>query len=111
MQRALEAAGVEFTNGEHPGVRLTKAVEASFIKRHIALQSQKRFDSDAVRRPVGDPCARAIEKPAIVLPIACLDLGDAINRLLRALADQNGGERESIQQKSWSIRNEPIIQL
>jgi transcriptional regulator with XRE-family HTH domain len=25
IQRALEAAGVEFTNGEQPGVRLTKA--------------------------------------------------------------------------------------
>jgi transcriptional regulator with XRE-family HTH domain len=26
LQRALEAAGVEFTNGDQPGVRLTKAV-------------------------------------------------------------------------------------
>jgi transcriptional regulator with XRE-family HTH domain len=25
LQRALEAAGIEFTNGEQPGVRLTKA--------------------------------------------------------------------------------------
>jgi transcriptional regulator with XRE-family HTH domain len=25
LQRALEAAGVEFTNGEQPGVRLSKA--------------------------------------------------------------------------------------
>src|SRR5450432_2510031 len=25
LQRALEAAGVEFTNGDQPGVRLTKA--------------------------------------------------------------------------------------
>jgi transcriptional regulator with XRE-family HTH domain len=28
LQRALEAAGVEFTNGEQPSVRLTKAVAA-----------------------------------------------------------------------------------
>jgi|SRR5262249_56504973 len=25
LQRALEEAGVEFTNGDHPGVRVTKA--------------------------------------------------------------------------------------
>jgi transcriptional regulator with XRE-family HTH domain len=29
LQRALEAAGVEFTNGEQPGVRLTNAAAAS----------------------------------------------------------------------------------
>ena len=28
IQRALEAAGVEFTDGEQPGVRLTKAAAA-----------------------------------------------------------------------------------
>jgi len=28
LRRALEAAGVEFTNGEQPGVRLTKAAAA-----------------------------------------------------------------------------------
>ena len=28
LQRALEAAGVEFTNGDQPGVRLTKASAA-----------------------------------------------------------------------------------
>jgi transcriptional regulator with XRE-family HTH domain len=28
LQRALEAAGIEFTNGEQPGVRLTKAAAA-----------------------------------------------------------------------------------
>jgi len=30
MQGALEAAGVEFTNGDQPGVRLTKAAAARF---------------------------------------------------------------------------------
>ncbi len=29
LQRALEAAGVEFTNGDQPGVRLAKAGEAT----------------------------------------------------------------------------------
>lgn len=28
LQRALEAAGIEFTNGEQPGVRLTKTAAA-----------------------------------------------------------------------------------
>ena len=28
LQRALEAAGVEFTNGDQPGVRLAKAAAA-----------------------------------------------------------------------------------
>ena len=29
LQRALEAAGIEFTNGEQPGVRLTKAAASA----------------------------------------------------------------------------------
>jgi len=32
LQRALEAAGVEFTNGDQPGVRLTKATAARFAQ-------------------------------------------------------------------------------
>jgi transcriptional regulator with XRE-family HTH domain len=32
LQRALEAAGVEFTNGDQPGVRLTKAAAAHSSK-------------------------------------------------------------------------------
>jgi transcriptional regulator with XRE-family HTH domain len=32
LQRALEAAGVEFTNGDHPGVRLAKAAETHLRK-------------------------------------------------------------------------------
>jgi transcriptional regulator with XRE-family HTH domain len=31
LQRALEAAGVEFTNGDQPGVRLTKAAAAQSV--------------------------------------------------------------------------------
>ena len=33
IRRALEAAGVEFTNGEQPGVRLTKAAATQLQKR------------------------------------------------------------------------------
>jgi transcriptional regulator with XRE-family HTH domain len=32
LQRALEAAGVEFTNGDRPGVRLARALAASSVK-------------------------------------------------------------------------------
>src|SRR5215472_17566570 len=32
LQRALEAAGIEFTNGDQPGVRLTKAAAARSAK-------------------------------------------------------------------------------
>src|SRR6202035_3402905 len=32
LQRTLEAAGVEFTNGDQPGVRLTKAAAARSIE-------------------------------------------------------------------------------
>jgi transcriptional regulator with XRE-family HTH domain len=32
LQHALEAAGVEFTNGDQPGVRLTKAAAARSAK-------------------------------------------------------------------------------
>jgi transcriptional regulator with XRE-family HTH domain len=31
LQRALEAAGVEFTNGDQPGVRLTEAAAARLM--------------------------------------------------------------------------------
>ena len=40
LQRALESAGVEFTNGDQPGVRLTKAAAAGSDRgpiRPIAL--------------------------------------------------------------------------
>jgi transcriptional regulator with XRE-family HTH domain len=32
LQRALEAAGVEFTNGDQPGVRLTKVATAHSVE-------------------------------------------------------------------------------
>jgi transcriptional regulator with XRE-family HTH domain len=45
LQRALETAGVEFTNGEQPGVRLTKAAAARSLKtarRTTANASEKK---------------------------------------------------------------------
>jgi transcriptional regulator with XRE-family HTH domain len=36
LQRALEAAGIEFTNGDQPGVRLTKAAAARSAKHPSA---------------------------------------------------------------------------
>jgi transcriptional regulator with XRE-family HTH domain len=32
LQRALEAAGIEFTNGEQPGVRVAKATAAQSVE-------------------------------------------------------------------------------
>jgi transcriptional regulator with XRE-family HTH domain len=48
LQRALEAAGVEFTNGEQPGVRLTKAAAAHSAKP--AGASNLTVASKAARR-------------------------------------------------------------
>src|SRR5712671_5653873 len=48
LQRALEAAGVEFTNGEQPGVRLTKAVAAQ--SEELASASNSRTGVNAARR-------------------------------------------------------------
>ena len=39
LQRALEAAGVEFTNGDQPGVRLTKAAAALRRQKGVAIKS------------------------------------------------------------------------
>ena len=39
LQRALEAAGIEFTNGDQPGVRLTKAAAARSAKPASASKS------------------------------------------------------------------------
>ena len=41
LQRALEAAGVEFTNGEQPGVRLNKSAAAHHVKTAIKSTSPK----------------------------------------------------------------------
>ena len=43
LQRALEAAGVEFTNGEQPGVRLSKAAAARLSRRGDVPSTQTRY--------------------------------------------------------------------
>jgi transcriptional regulator with XRE-family HTH domain len=47
LQRALEAAGVEFTNGDQPGVRLTRAAAARSAK--AAKASRPSAAAKAVR--------------------------------------------------------------
>jgi transcriptional regulator with XRE-family HTH domain len=48
LQRALEAAGVEFTNGDQPGVRLTKA-SAAAQSAEPARPSKRTISEKAVR--------------------------------------------------------------
>ena len=48
LQRALEAAGVEFTNGDQPGVRLTKAAAAQSAE--TASASNPTVATKAARR-------------------------------------------------------------
>jgi transcriptional regulator with XRE-family HTH domain len=56
LVRALEAAGVEFTNGEQPGVRLTKAAAA-----HSAQNAGASNPTAAAKRAHRKP-AKATEK-------------------------------------------------
>jgi transcriptional regulator with XRE-family HTH domain len=49
LQSALEAAGVEFTNGDQPGVRLTRAASA----RAAASASRPMLTAKAVRGKTG----------------------------------------------------------
>jgi transcriptional regulator with XRE-family HTH domain len=51
LQRALEAAGVEFTNGDQPGVRLTKATAARSAEP--ASASRPAAAAKAVRGKTG----------------------------------------------------------
>jgi transcriptional regulator with XRE-family HTH domain len=51
LQRALEAAGVEFTNGDQPGVRLTKATAARSAEP--ANASRPTVAGKAVRSKTG----------------------------------------------------------
>ena len=46
LQRALEAAGVDFTNGDHPGVRLATAAHPL----RSTNASRRRLGRNAVRR-------------------------------------------------------------
>jgi transcriptional regulator with XRE-family HTH domain len=56
LQGALEGAGVEFTNGEQPGVRLTKAAAA-----HSAQTASAANPTAAAKRANRKP-AKATEK-------------------------------------------------
>ena len=56
LHRALEAAGIEFTNGDQPGVRLTKASAAHPAKPGSA--QSRRVAAKVVRRKT----AKANEK-------------------------------------------------
>jgi transcriptional regulator with XRE-family HTH domain len=56
LQRALEAAGIEFTNGDQPGVRLTKAAAArsaepsSAQSRRVAAKIVRRKTAKATKK-------------------------------------------------------------
>jgi transcriptional regulator with XRE-family HTH domain len=56
LQRALEAAGAEFTNGDQPGVRLTRVVAMRSVER--ASGSKRRVAAKTVRGKT----AKATEK-------------------------------------------------
>jgi transcriptional regulator with XRE-family HTH domain len=48
IQRALEAAGVEFTNGAQPGVRMKAAIVFGVIAGEFGEPVLKGYDKDAV---------------------------------------------------------------
>jgi hypothetical protein len=56
LQRALEAAGIEFTNGDQPGVRITKAAAARAAEpgspqsRRVAAKVDRRKTAKANER-------------------------------------------------------------
>ena len=52
LQRALEAAGVEFTNGDQPGVRLSRGAAARSAK--AAAVSKSSAAAKAVRGQTGN---------------------------------------------------------
>ena len=56
LQRALEAAGVEFTNSDQPGVRLTKVAAAH------SVDLTTRVRSKGVTKTVPGKTTRATEK-------------------------------------------------
>jgi DNA-binding XRE family transcriptional regulator len=55
IRRAFETAGVEFTNGEQPGVRLTKAAathsaESASASNTVAAKAARRKTAKATKR-------------------------------------------------------------
>jgi len=53
LQRALEAAGIEFTNGDQPGVRLTKAAAARSLE--LGSAQSRRVAAKLVRSKTARP--------------------------------------------------------
>jgi transcriptional regulator with XRE-family HTH domain len=53
LQRALEQAGVEFTNGDQPGVRVSKAAVATgtIVSRPSSGQADPSTKAAKIRRP------------------------------------------------------------
>jgi transcriptional regulator with XRE-family HTH domain len=49
LQRALEEAGVEFTNGEQPGVRFTRAAAVPVIEGRRKLRSRAQAHGKTVK--------------------------------------------------------------
>jgi transcriptional regulator with XRE-family HTH domain len=59
LQRALETAGVEFTNGEQPGIRMTKAAAAqSGANSTDASAPNPRTAAQAARRKTVKPTGK-----------------------------------------------------
>ncbi len=56
VQRAFEMAGIEFTNGDQPGVRLTKAAAGRSME--IASVSKPKGSAKAVRSKTADASKR-----------------------------------------------------
>jgi transcriptional regulator with XRE-family HTH domain len=57
LKRALEAAGVEFTNGDQPGVHLTRAAAAHPTRQASASKptgAAKAIRGKAAKRPRGN---------------------------------------------------------
>jgi hypothetical protein len=58
VRRALESAGVEFTNGDQPGVRLSKAAVAA----HSAVVVSRASRETDTTKPVRAKTAKAAAK-------------------------------------------------
>jgi hypothetical protein len=58
LRRALESGGVEFTNGDQPGVRLSKAAAAP----QSVVTGLHAPRETAAKKPARGKAARALEK-------------------------------------------------
>jgi len=67
LQRALEAAGIEFTNGDQPGARLTKAAAARSAEPGSA--QSRRAAAKVVRGKNGAYRPAAAQRTSIPVPV------------------------------------------